>query len=510
MELKVGQSCPGVRGKISTMTEIRRAFLLSSVGRYFEMAINLATTVVMARLLAPADYGVAVLGTSVLAVAEAIRALGGGAYLVQQKDLTPSQIQTNFTISLIATAILIAAMLLLMRPLTGFFGRPELDSYLRVALLGFLAGPVSYQVSALMSRDLAFGRIAFVTAMTAAINAGAGIVFALLGWAYMSLAWAAAIAAFAAMGFYLHFWRDLSIFRPRLREWRSVVGFGFHSSASGIVSQVGEAMSYLIISRGLDAGSVGLCQRALLLAFFPERVILAGVAAVALPSFSQQVRDGQSPKESYIKVLGLVTAALWPALVTLILLAEPIVRILLGPQWQGVVPIVQVLAGALIFSFPMTLHYPTLVALGAIRVVPATVLAQTAVTISVLGYAAPFGLETVALSAFVIVPFCSLLSLVVVRHLLKFGWLELAAAIAPCVVATFFCAVGPLALMAAAGWQQALSIPLAIAAGSLAGAGWIGGLWLTRHALLQEMVQLGAKLKSRISFKLEGGRSSLS
>ena len=97
------------------MTEIRRAFLLSSVGRYFEMAINLATTVVMARLLAPADYGVAVLGTSVLAVAEAIRALGGGAYLVQQKELTAGQIHTNFTISLIATIILIAVLIVLLR-----------------------------------------------------------------------------------------------------------------------------------------------------------------------------------------------------------------------------------------------------------------------------------------------------------------------------------------------------------------------------------------------------------
>ena len=353
------------------------------------MAINLVTTNVMARLLAPADYGVAVLGASVLAVAEAIRALGGGAYLVQQKDLTSSQIQTNFSISLIVTAVLIAALLLLVRPLTGFFGRPELDSYLRVAALGFLTGPISYQVSALMSRGLAFGRIAFITIMTAAINAGAGIVLALLGWAYMSLAWATAISAFAAMLLYLHFWHDLSIFRPRLREWRSVVGFGIHDSASGILARSGEAVTYLIIGRGLDSGSVGLFQRAVLLAFFPERVILAGVGAVALPSFSQQLRDGQPLKASYIKVLGLITAAQWPALVTLILLAEPIVRLLLGPQWHGAVPVVQILAGALIFSFPITLHYPVLAALGAIRVVPATMLAQTAVTIAVLGFAAP-------------------------------------------------------------------------------------------------------------------------
>jgi O-antigen/teichoic acid export membrane protein len=313
----------------------------------------------------------------------------------------------------------------------------------------------------------------------------------------MSLAWAAALSALAGMGLYLHFWRDWSIFRPRLSEWRSVIGFSIHDSASGILSQIGEAVPYLIIGRTLDAGSVGLCQRAVLLAFFPERVILAGVGSVALPAFAQQVREGQALKESYLKALGLISAVQWPALVTLIFLADPIVWILLGAQWQGVVPVLQILAAALLFSFPLPLHYPTLVALGAIRMVPVTILAQAVVLIGLLAVAAPRGLETVALSSFVFVPFSSLLSLGVVRGFLKFGWLDLAAAIARSAAATLASAVGPLAVMAAAGWRRDLSIPLAIAAAALAGAGWIAGLWLTRHPLLREMLRLGTRLGIR-------------
>jgi O-antigen/teichoic acid export membrane protein len=491
-----------------SMKGVRRAFVLASLGRYLTMAINLAATLIMARLLAPADYGVAVLGGAVLAVAEAIRALGGGAYLVQQKDLSPAQIHSNFTISMIATAILIAALLLLVRPLTEFFGRPELEPYLRVAALGFLAGPISYQISALMSRNLAFGRIAFITTLTAAINAGVGIGFALLGWGYMSLAWAAAISTLAAMGLYLRFWRDWSIFWPGLREWRSVLSFSIHDSAFGILSQIGEAGPYLIIGRALDIGSVGLCQRAVLLALFPERVILAGVGAVALPALSQQVRDGQVPKASYLKILGLITAAQWPALITLILFAEPIVWILLGPQWHAVVPVLQILAGALFFSFPIALQYPALVALGAIRVVPVTILAQSVVSIGVLAFAAPFGLKAVASSAFATIPICSLISLAVVRHFMKFAWLELAATTARSVLATLACAVGPLAAMLAAGWPEEMSISLAIAAGALAGAGWVAGLWLTGHPLLQEMMWVGAKLRTWISLRLTGSRSA--
>jgi O-antigen/teichoic acid export membrane protein len=485
------------------MTGIRRAFVLASFGRYLTMVINLAATLILARLLAPADYGVAVLGTSVLAVAEAVRALGGGAYLVQQKELTPAQIHTNFTISLIATLVLLAALLTFLRPLTGFFGQPELEPFLRVSVWGFLAGPVNYQVLALMGRNLAFGRIAFITTSAAAINATVSIGMALLGWSFMSLAWGSAVSALCAMGLYLLLWRDWTIFRPAVREWRSVFGFSLHDSAAGILSQVGEAVPYLIIGRFLDPASVGLCQRAVLLAFFPERVILAGVGAVALPAFAQQVREGGALKADYVKALGLIAAAQWPALVTLILLADPIVRILLGPQWLGVVPLLQILAGALMCSFPLALHYPALVALGAIRVVPRTLLLQAAVTIGALAFVAPFGIEAVAWSAFATIPFCALVSLVVVRHFLQFNWRELAIAVGRSAVAAVACAVGPVVLMATmAAERGTLSIPLAVIAGLLAGAGWIAGLWLTRHPLLQEMILFAAKAKSRLVPKL--------
>jgi hypothetical protein len=161
--------------------------------------------------------------------------------------------------------------------------------------------------------------------------------------------------------------------------------------------------------------------------------------------------------------------------------------------------VLQILAGALFFSFPIALQYPTLVALGAIRIVPLAILAQSVVSIGVLTFAAPSGLKAVALSTFVIIPLCSLFSLAVVWRFLKFDWLELAATIGQSTAATLVCAIGPLALMLTVGSPEEFSIPLVIVAGALAGIGWIAGLWVTGHPLLQEMVWLSAKLRNRIA-----------
>ena len=67
-----------------------RALLFASGGRYLVMGVNLVSATVLARLLTPSEFGISVLGTSLLGVAEAIRELGSTAYLVQQKDLTQS------------------------------------------------------------------------------------------------------------------------------------------------------------------------------------------------------------------------------------------------------------------------------------------------------------------------------------------------------------------------------------------------------------------------------------
>ena len=81
------------------MIGVRRALLGASVSRQSVMAINLGVTLIMARPLAPGEYGASVLAGAVLGMAEAIRALGGSAYLIQKQELNAENIRTSFTIS---------------------------------------------------------------------------------------------------------------------------------------------------------------------------------------------------------------------------------------------------------------------------------------------------------------------------------------------------------------------------------------------------------------------------
>jgi O-antigen/teichoic acid export membrane protein len=486
------------------MASLRRALLFASGGRYVVMGVNLASAILLARLLTPAEFGISVLGASVLGVAEAVRELGSVAYLVQQKDLTQAKIRTVFTISLIVTSVVTIVLLMLSNLLAQFYQIPRLAYYVDIIAISYAIAPFAHPISAVLSRDMEFDKLAVLDALAMLMNTLTSVILVLLGFGYLSLAWGAVISAatWTLLGFYVR--RDFSIYRLSLGEWRSVLAFGAWGSTTAVLYRFSESLFWLILGKILDTRSVGLCQRAVVLAQFPERVILAGVGAVALPAFSDHARRGRAIKEAYLDALKHVTVIQWPALISLAIMADPIVLLLFGPQWRDAIPIVQIFAVTSMLNFPTVLSYPVQVAVGAIKHTAPLAFAQTTVSLVVLTYAAHYGIRAVALSTFITVPFNVGLSVLVVRAHIPFYWREFADAIIKSGVVAAFTAAGPLVAIANLGVIASPMLAVAIAT-SLGGVGWWAGLWLTHHPLFREVRNVAEVIGRPVVSRLGAG-----
>jgi O-antigen/teichoic acid export membrane protein len=483
------------------MTSIRRAFLFASGGRYIIMATNLCSAVVMARLLTPAEYGLYVIGSAVFAIAEAIRELGSGSYLIQQQDLTIEKIRSMFTVNLLVTALATVIILFVAGSVSNYYATPDLERYVQVALLAYLMGPFVYPTLALMNRGMEFGSLAIVGVVTTLANAIITIVLALLGFRYMSFAWAG--VASAALGSFLVFALrpDFTMLRFSLTEWRGVLKFGVYDSAISLLIRMWDYMPYLILGRLMNAEIVGLWQRAMWLCLFPERVILAGFGAVALSAFSEKSRQGVDLQKSYLRAIACITAVQWPAQIMIVLLAHPLVLIVLGRQWLEAVPLIQVLGFALMFTFPTGLNYPTLVAKGAISVNFLLVLAQGIIATAIFLGGARYGARAAAVGMLVAIPINAIVSMLVLRAQIGFRWGELAAALGRSAVTTAICAM-PLALITGAKDATDLSVLNAIAAVAACAPAWLIGLRLTDHPLWLEVSRAAARVRSEMLRKL--------
>lgn len=484
---------------------LRRALLFASGGRYVLVGLNLLTTACIARLLAPKEAGIAVLGVAVLGIAEALRELGSVVYLVQQEDLTTEKIRTVFTVNLCATLTLAALLPVAGVVLAHLYKLPGLTTFMQIAALGFLLAPFHHPIQALLNRDLAFDALAAMDITTSLSASICSVGLLLLGMSYLAIAWAgvASGVCYTVVGLVIQ--RDLSIYQPCLREWRSVVAFGVCGSATAVLNKATDSLYYLVLGKLLNARSVALCQRALLLSQFPERVMLAAVGMVALSAFSGRARGGHSLKVAYLNAIEHLSAVHWPAMILLCTVAGPFVTLMLGPQWREAVPLIQIYSMALLFSFPNALSYPTLVASGAIRHTTPLAFIQMLITLLVAGITGRYGLRHVALGMFISTPCGVGFSVYLVRAHLGFTWLEFFIAVRKSAVCAFLSGAGPFLVSLNYGWSAAISLQPAVIAVGLSGIGWIGGLWLTDHPLLREFARVKNVMnRYQIGVKLAG------
>lgn len=472
------------------MSLIRRALIFAYIENYLTMVINLAMVPVVSRLMGPTEFGISVLGLAALAIANTIREFGGTAYVVQEKDLTLSKVRTVFTIGLILTLLISVAIYLLAKPVAQFYRVDGLELYLEVVIACYLLGPIVSPIHALQRRDMQFATIAVISLASAIVNVSTTILLAYAGFSYMSFAWANLTSGATAALLGLYFRPEFAVFRPSLANWREVIGFGRYAAFSHSLAALWDYVPYLIFGRILDPQAVGLYQRANMLANLPRRTLLGGFASIVLSTMSIVVREGDNAKESYFRAVRLVTALHLPSLIVLVLLAHPIVRVLFGPRWLDVPPFVQIVSLALMLNYSVTLTYPTLVAIGAVRDAATQYLITVPLSTVAVYVAAHYGLWAVAASMFFTVPLDTATGAYFLQRHLHFRARELIAVLMPSLAVTFMTALGPALVIAFNAFDMNLGVVLGACGLALAGAGWFAGLYITSHPLLREIWRL--------------------
>jgi O-antigen/teichoic acid export membrane protein len=468
------------------MSGIRRALAVTTAERYLNMGIGFATTLVVSRILTPQEIGVWAIGIAAAATILALREFTSGVFLIQRKDLTRDEVRGAFTIMLLMSAA-IAAVLALGAPLlAAFYGEPQLVSYLRVAAIAVVLEGISQPLAALMQRDMAFTALAAINVSNVATFAAVTVTLAALGYSTMSFGfgWAAAAGVSGILALCLR--PDLWAFRPSLGHWRGMLAFGACNGINVFLFRLYEAVPTMVLGRVLSFDAAGLYNRAMLVCQLSDKV-LGGAVPVILPALSAEVRAGGNLASSYLRAISFITALQWPALVGLAILAHPLVHILLGDQWLGVVHIVQIVALATLLSFTSWLDYPVLVSLGAMKDLLLRGLVAWPVSALIIAAASTFGLTAAALSFFLIAPFQTFVAVSFVRRHIPVTWLDIARACWKSAVIAACTAAGPLCVLAWLGLHFDMAVPAALLAGVLAVIGWLAGVWLTRHPLMDEI-----------------------
>jgi len=301
-----------------------------------KFALNLVSTVILARLLIPRDFGLVAMVTAVTGFLAMFRHAGLATPTVQREHLTHAQVSNLFWINL-GVSGLCALILAALSPIIAWFYHDSRITYITLALsTTFLIGGFRVQHLALLKRQMRFKAIAMIEVGSMATGVVVGVIMALLRYRYWSLVvlrLATEIAGFLLTAL-------VSRWRPRLPSRGGGIGpllsFGAHQTAGSFMFSLARGCDNLLIGRFYGPVAVGLYSRAATLVIRPLEQFLLPIEAVFLPTLSRLQSQPERYRSTFLQLYEAITMTVFFLSSLTLALATPTTLVLLGHKWAPV------------------------------------------------------------------------------------------------------------------------------------------------------------------------------
>jgi O-antigen/teichoic acid export membrane protein len=339
MSARVAGASDSLSGRTITGGQWRMASLV------VQGVLHLVIGVVLARLLPPADFGLAAFSLIVIGLAAMVADVGVGAAVVQRQTVTVRHLRVAFTLSLL-TGLFITGVLVGIAPLVALLAKDgAVAPVLRVQSIVFIATGVGTVGRAQLQRRLDFRRL-FVVDLASYLLGYAFIAIggALLGWGVWSLVLGSIVQSGLASVLFVLLAR--APIRPFLakREVRELLGFGVGVTVNGVINYVGRNGDNFLVGRFLGTTALGLYARAFNFMMLPINYFSSVIPTVLIPAFAEIQTDKSRVGRGYL--MGVQTAALVtaPVMAWVIVSAPHLILGLYGARWVGAIVPLQILA----------------------------------------------------------------------------------------------------------------------------------------------------------------------
>lgn len=315
----------------------------SMIGSYSNKFIQFVISLVLARLLTPADYGLIGMLGFFIGLAGTIIDSGFSNALIRHKDRTDKDFCTVFFINC-GLSILMYAILALSAPyIAKFYNQPPLIDIIRVYSLTLIIGAFAAINSVVLTIELRYKTSTLISTSSAIISGCVGLVFAFLGfgaWALVFQQLAAAIIR-ACLLFYYVRWIPHFIFSTE--SFKKLFGYGSKLLASGLLHTAYSNMYPLVIGKQFSATDLGYVARAQGFNDMAAGTVNGVLSSVAFPVLSKVQDDDQRLLELYEKYIKISAFAICPIILFLCGVAKPLILLLLTEKWAPSILLLQIL-----------------------------------------------------------------------------------------------------------------------------------------------------------------------
>lgn len=325
---------------------VARGATFTGAAQIIKLGCQIASVVVLSRLLEPRDFGIIAMVAPVMAFVGLFQDMGLTQATVQRPQLTHALVNSLFWINL-ALGTMLAIAMLIVSPLIGkFYGEPDVGPLAAAMGLQIFVMAAGAQHHAIITRKMQMGKLALLESSGAVVG-----LLAAISWAYLEPTyWALFLASLVTISWSVVGSWIISGWRPSLPRVtpgsREMVTFGAGITGFNFANFFSRNLDLILIGQRWGGQQLGFYDRANKLLLFPLQQIIYPLGRVMVPALSRLCDEPDRYRHAYLRVAPLLLIAALPGVAVAIGMADQLIPLALGPQWGGTVTVFQALGFA--------------------------------------------------------------------------------------------------------------------------------------------------------------------
>ena len=353
--------------RMSTGRRVARNAALLMVMRVLLQLIGLGSTVVLARLLMPEDFGLVALAMSYLAIIEGVTALNLYSALIRIRDNAPELYNTSWTLSVLRGGAISLFVALSAAFVPQLMNEPRLGAVILVLALQPLIQGLGNPRFVQYEKELDLRPLFLLSVVSKLAATAFTVAVAVIFRNY----WALVIGSLAAavlnmiMGYVMRPYLP----RPDFSRVREIFGFTAWLSGVSILSTLNLRMDSFIVGGFLGTATVGLYRMGEEIATLPTTQMVAPLTRSLYPAFANMAAEPGKLRNNALEASAAIAAISLPATFGFAFVARDVVTLMLGEKWLEIVPLIQILTPIIGLQMLAPVAGSVCMAMGRTRVV---------------------------------------------------------------------------------------------------------------------------------------------
>ena len=342
-----------------------RGSIWISAARGIVNALALLSTIVLARLLLPSDFGLVALGVTMLEILQSVTNLSLSAALVHHRDPTSDHFHTTWTLGALRGLVLGGLFAAAGPAAAAFYGDERLAGVMYALGCSVFLSGLANPRRIMLQKELIFWQDFVLNVSQKLIGVLVGIAVAVIWKSY----WAIVAGTIAGQVAQVIISYTVLPFRPKLgfKHAKELWSFSIWLTLGQVISTINLRFDQLLIGKFLGNVNLGYYTVGSNLSAMPTREATLPLTQTLFPAFSQLASERDRLRAAYQRSQALVTAIALPLGVGMALIAEPLIRLAMGDKWLPATLVVELLAAIVAVQTIGSLVQPLGMSLGATR-----------------------------------------------------------------------------------------------------------------------------------------------